>query len=187
MNWLDYLFLSILIGSVIAGAAKGLARMIVGLVATVLGILFACRWYAEAGSYVRDYVSSIPLANALGFFLVLCCFLIFGALVGAVLATAFKWVGLGWMDRLLGAAFGAVRAALVAIVIVLIATAFPRTPFPDAVAESKFAPYVVNASAILVMAAPDELQDAFSTNLNALKKVWTDMTKKKNSLAEMSF
>lgn len=188
MNWLDYFFLFILIGSVIAGASRGLARMVVGLVATILGILFACRWYADAGAYVRDFVSSAALANALGFLLVMIGFVVFGSLLGALLATAFKWVGLGWVDRLLGAAFGAVRAVLVAIGVVLVATAFPQTPFPSAIANSQFAPYVVNASEILVMAAPDELQDAFSTNLNAVKKVWNEMTqKKKNSLAEMSF
>ncbi len=187
MNWLDYLFIAILIGSVISGFTRGLARMLVGIFAIVLGILFACRWYTDAGFYVREYMNSAAMANATGFFLVMFGFIILGSLVGALLATAFKWVGLGWMDRLMGAAFGVVRAALVAIVVVMIATAFPQTPFPETVARSRFAPYVISASEVLIMATPQDMQDSFLNNLTALKKTWNEMIEKKKNIAEFSF
>lgn len=187
MNWLDFLFIAILISSVIAGAMKGLARAAIGLGALVLGILFACRWYAEAGMFLRGYVSSKALANGIGFLLILLAFAIAGAIVSGILATIFKWVGLSWLDRILGAAFGVIRAAIIAVALVLVGTAFPQSGFPDAVAHSRYAPYVMDASKTLVAIAPDELKDAFYRNYEEVKKVWGDMMQRNKKFPETSF
>ena len=59
-----------------------------------------------------DYVSSRAIANLIGFFVDLRgAVLMLGAIVGRILAKFFKWVGLSWLDRLLGGAFGLVRGA----------------------------------------------------------------------------
>src|SRR5262245_17803398 len=106
MNWLDYIFIVVFVVSFAVGIARGLSRGVVGLIAAVAGILLACRWYSEAGMFIHEYVSSRAVANAIGFALIVILFLIFGGLLGLALAKAFKWVGIGWLDRLLGGAFG---------------------------------------------------------------------------------
>lgn len=179
MNWLDFVFIAILITSVIAGASRGLARVAIGLAATILGILFAARWYSEAGFFLRPYVSSPSVANGIGFILILLVFLVAGALIGMALAAIFKWVGLSWLDRFLGALFGVVRAALIAIAVVMIGMAFPRSTLPEAIIHSHIAPYVVDASRMLAAITPDEMKDAFYRNYGEVKKVWEEMMQRK--------
>lgn len=178
MNWLDYVFLAIFIVSVVAGITRGFARVVIGLAATILGVLFAARFYGEAGAFLHGYVGSPSIANGAGFLLILIGFLLGGAILGKVLATIFKWAGVGWLDRLLGGAFGALRAVLICIAIVMIGMAFPRRTLPDAIIASRYAPYFVEMSRVLTAVTPQELKDAFARNYEEVKKVWTETVEK---------
>ena len=79
---------------------------------------------------------------------------------------------MGWLDRLLGGAFGAVRAILIATVFVMILTAFSGPKAPDSVADSKLAPYVMEAAQILVYLTPREIRDGFHSNYEKLREQW---------------
>lgn len=172
MNWLDLLFVGIFAVSVTAGAMKGFARIAIGLGATVLGIIFASRWYAEAGSLVADYVSSRTIANAAGFVLIVVAFIAAGALLSTILAAVFKWAGVRWVDRLLGAAFGVVRALVICAAIVWVAMAFPRNTLPQGVVGSRIAPYVLGAASVLAILAPQEIEAVFDKNYKEVKQLW---------------
>ncbi len=173
MNWLDVVLATILLWSVVSGAAKGLARISIGLVATVLGVLFASRWYAEAGGFLREYVSSPMVANSLGFLLVLIFFIAAGGLVSLAVAAIFKWTGVTWIDRLLGAVFGLLRGLLIAMAIVMIGMAFPKDTMPQAIVRSRIAPYVSEAAAVLAAIAPAELKVSFRRNYDAVQRTWS--------------
>ena len=56
--------------------------------------------------------------------------LLLGALIGRLLASLFRWIGLSWFDRMLGTAFGFVRGVLVAIALVTVLLAFAPAPPP---------------------------------------------------------
>ena len=172
LNWLDLLFLVIFLASTLMGAARGLARIGISMAATIFGILFASRWYAEAGSFLREYVSSQSLANALGFVVVLLLFVLTGGIISFGLSKLFKWAGISWLDRLLGAAFGFLRALLISIAIVMIAMAFPRQTLPQAVIQSQIAPYVVEASRLLAALTPPDLKESFHRNYDEVQKIW---------------
>jgi membrane protein required for colicin V production len=173
MNWLDVVFLAIFLWSIAAGAAKGLARVTVGLAATILGVLFASRWYAEAGGYLREYVSSPAVAQGLGFLLILVLFVAAGGLVSLTLSAVFRWAGVTWLDRLLGATFGLLRALLLAIAIVMIGMAFPKQTLPHAIERSRIAPYIAEAAAVLSAITPPELKDSFRANYDEVKRSWS--------------
>lgn len=175
MNWLDFTFLGIMVGAVISGFARGLARTVVGLAATVLGVVFATQWYSEVGMFLRDYLSTRALANATGFLIILFLFMIAGGVLGWMLAKAFKWVGVGWLDRALGGGFGVVQGALLCIALVMIGMAFPRTPLPHAIIQSRYAPYVTESAKVLAAITPDEIKDAFAKNYDEVKKIWSDV------------
>jgi uncharacterized membrane protein required for colicin V production len=78
----------------------------VGFIATLLGIFFGFWCYGLVASYFLDYVSSRAIANLIGFFVIFITISLLGAIVGRILGKFFKWVGLSWVDRLLGGAFG---------------------------------------------------------------------------------
>jgi len=178
VNWLDVVLTAIVVLSAAAGLIKGLARTLVGLAACVIGLLCGLWFYGPAGAFLIPYVSSRGIANFIGFFLVFFGTMILGGLLGRVLALLFKWAGLGWLDRLLGAAFGLARGALIAAVIVMALLAFSPAPPPRLVVNSRVAPYVMDAARLMAAAAPREVRDGVRRGYEKVKQVWSDTLKK---------
>jgi membrane protein required for colicin V production len=173
VNWLDILLIVLLAVFVFEGVRQGFARLAIGMAATLIGILLAAWFYGSAGALLLPYVSSRALANAAGFLIVFIGIQIAGALLGWALATLFKWTGLSWLDRLLGALLGAVKTAVVGVVLVLILTAFPLKPIPDSIAGSQSAPYLIEASHVLVYLCPRELRDGFKATYDRVRDLWS--------------
>lgn len=174
MSWLDVLVFVIVAFSVLAGFNGGIARVGVGFAATILGILFGFWFYGIAGAHVADYVSSRAVANLIGFLFVFGLFVLAGAIVGRILAKLFKWVGLSWLDRMLGAAFGFLRGAVIAVALVTVILAFAPTPPPPSIVQSKTLPYVIDTSSVLSSVTPHEVKDAFRETKEKVKKMWSD-------------
>jgi membrane protein required for colicin V production len=174
MSWLDIVVVVIVGYSVLAGFSGGFARVGVGFAATVLGIICGFWFYGIAAAHVADYVSSRGVANLIGFLLVFGAFVLAGALVGRILANLFKWVGLSWLDRLLGAAFGFVRGAVIAVALVTVILAFAPVPPPPSIVQSKTLPYVIDTSSVLAAVTPHEVKDAFRETKEKVKKMWED-------------
>jgi membrane protein required for colicin V production len=175
MNWLDGVLLAIFAVSIVAGAAKGLVRESIGLAATILGIVVGARYYGSAAAFLSSWVSAAHWANVWGFLLIVFGFMIAGAIAGRLISFALRTAGIGWVDRLAGAAFGAVRAVVLAIGLILIGMAFPKNPIPHAIVESRLAPYFVEASYILSSITPPELKDAFSKNYEEVRRAWSEI------------
>jgi membrane protein required for colicin V production len=171
MNWLDLLLVAVFGISIAAGAIKGFARIAIGLAAAILGVIFASIWYAQAGTLVADYVASRTVANAAGFLLILAATIAAGALLSWILAAVFKWAGVQWVDRLLGATFGFLRALVICAAIVWVMMAFPRATLPRAVASSVIAPYVMRGAQVLALLAPREVQAVFEANYSEVRKL----------------
>ena len=154
MNWLDMLMAMLAVIFVLQGVRQGFTRLAIGLAATVAGVILASWMYGSAGAFLIPYVSSKSIANIAGFLIVFIGVQAAGALIAWGLGRLYKWTGLTVLDRMLGALFGVVKAALVGVVIVMIFTAFPLNPVPNSIKESVAAPYLIEASHVLVQLAP---------------------------------
>lgn len=179
MNWLDLIFGLIIAASVVSGYRKGLLRLGIGIGAAIAGFLIASWSYGTVGFSLRPYTASKGVANFLAFLLVFGVILAIGAITGALLARVFKLVGLSIVDRVLGAAFGVVRGVLICVVIVMVMLAFAPGSTRAAVAESRTAPYVVDASRMLSSMTPHEIKDGFRDGYDAVKEIWADTFKSK--------
>src|SRR5579871_4744494 len=103
MSPLDLLLGAIMIASVILGFKAGFARVGMGFVAAILGLLFGFWFYGFPAGWIHKYfIHSEVLSNLFGFFFVFVGFLIVGSLLGMLFSKFFKWTGLSWLDRLLG-------------------------------------------------------------------------------------
>ncbi|MBA3974162.1 MAG: hypothetical protein C0504_08105 [Candidatus Solibacter sp.] len=172
MNWLDFTLLILLAVFIVEGVTKGFIRQIAGLAALLLGILLGIWFYGAAGSFLLPYVSKPAVAKLLGFLLVFAGVQILGGIAGWGLSKAMKASGLGWLDRALGVGFGALKAALVGVVLVMALTAFPFKPLPESVANSRAAPYLIDASHALTHLAPRDLRDGFAGTYEKLREFW---------------
>ena len=165
MNWLDYLLIAVLAFSAIRSFMRGFSREVIGLCAAIAALVLGMWFYGTASSLVRTWITSDRAANFIGFLIVVFTVLAAGALVGAIVKRFLSAVGLSFFDRLLGACFGLVRGALIAIALLTAYIAFgPQDASktgPSGVVHSQIAPYLLSASSIFVDIAPMELKRSF--------------------------
>ncbi len=172
MNLLDYLLIIIVGYSVITGFIAGFAKVGIGFAATLFGVIFGFWFYRLPGSFLQEYLQSETAANLLGFFIVFTVFVLAGGLLAKVLSSAFKWVGLSWLDRLLGAGAGFVRGIVLAIAIVTVITAFAPTSPPRFIVNSRIMPYVTTAGSVLAAMAPHQLKESYRASVARLQTLW---------------
>jgi membrane protein required for colicin V production len=178
VNWLDILLVIIIGYAVLAGFLRGFAREGIGLAAMIAGLICAFWFYGTVASFLTPYIRSREVASVLGFLLVFISVIVVGALLGRLISKLLRVAHLGFLDRLMGAGFGFVKGVLTSSIIVLLLMAFTPKPPPRSVVESRYAPYVVDTSRIIVSAAPHELKDGFQRSYAKVKQVWADAMKK---------
>jgi membrane protein required for colicin V production len=165
LNWLDFVLIFVLLASTVMAARKGFSREIIGLAAMLFAFVFAMWFYGSAGVLIAPWTGSPRMANLIGFFLVVFAVLICGGILGWIVNRFLRTVGLSFFDRLLGAAFGLMRGALVAVTILTAFIAFgsyaESNSEPHAVVNSQIAPYILQASRWFVAIAPMELKSGF--------------------------
>jgi len=181
MNWLDMMLIAILAVSIVASFAKGFTREVIGLVAAVAALLCGSWFYRIAGDVVRPWVGSREVANLCGFLLIVAAVIVLGWLVSLLVSKMMKAVGLSWLDRLLGLAFGVARGVIVCVAVITAIVAFApgadaKTP-PQAVVQSTVAPYIIDAAHVLTLAASKELRDGFARRYEQVKRMWEDALK----------
>lgn len=179
MNLLDILLVIIVAASVVAGFMAGFARVGIGFIAAICGILFGFWFYGIPAAWIQHYLKQETLSSLLGFFAVLFAFTIAGALLGKLLSTLFKWTGLSWLDRLMGGAFGLVRGSLIAVAFVAVLLAFTPKPLPHWMVESRTLPYAIQASDLWAQLAPNAIKQAFEEGMRDIRKAWDEQLKKK--------
>jgi membrane protein required for colicin V production len=173
MNWLDVVLLAIIAWSMVTAFRKGFTREVIGLVSVVVGLLAGVWFYGTAAVFLVRYVSSKAAANFAGFLAVFFGVLLLGAIVSLVVRKFLKLTGLSFFDRLLGAGFGIVRGGLIGVALVTGMMAFspPEKP-PDAVVNSRVAPYAVNGARLVAAVAPHELKTGFHATYEQVKSKW---------------
>lgn len=162
MNWIDWLLIIFILFSAASGFAEGFVRMVIGFGALIAGFLCASWFHGVAGGWVEPYVESRAAASVVGFSLILVSMLVLGWLTGVIVQRMFRLVGLSWLDRLIGGAFGAARAVLILAIAAIVLTTFAPGRLPKALSGSELAPYVLGASKVISTVTPYELKSGFA-------------------------
>lgn len=68
MNWLDIMLLIFMVPSVLAGWKFGLIRSLFGLIALIVGIVLASRFYSPLADDILDRVFQPSVSIVLSFF-----------------------------------------------------------------------------------------------------------------------
>src|SRR5919202_858885 len=113
LNWLDISLVLVILWSAFSGLRAGLARVVIGLVATVVGLVAGFWCYRLVAAKLLPWVKTETLAKIFGFLLILAGALILGSVLASLLSRIFKWIGLSWFNHLLGGVAGVLRGALI--------------------------------------------------------------------------
>ncbi len=178
MSLLDLLVVIVVGASVASGFVAGFARVSIGFIAAILGVVFGFWFYGVPAEWVHHYLKSTTLSNLIGFMLVFWAVLMVGSLLAKLCSKLFKWTGLSWLDRLLGAAFGLVRGALIALAMIAVLLAFTPRPMPNWMVKSEVLPYAMDASSALSELAPNPIKAAFLDSMHELRRLWAEQLQK---------
>lgn len=131
MTGFDYALLTLLGLSVLLGFWRGLVVEVFALFAWVLAVLAARLFAGSVAGLLSPWLSAPWLQLAAAAILIVVAVLIVLALIRMLLRELLAAVGLSLADRCLGACFGAVRALVLAVLIVGAAglTSLPREPW----------------------------------------------------------
>lgn len=168
MNALDWTILGILVFSALVAAGQGFFFEIVSLAGAVFGYLAAAWGRGKIAPWFLPYVKSQAFAELAGF---LTIFLAVVLLAGAI-ARIVRWMihsaGFRWADRMMGAAFGFVRGAVVVTAGVLAITAF--APESQELAGSRLAGYFMAAGRGASWLAPSDLREKFHEGVEKIRQ-----------------
>ncbi|NNM83423.1 MAG: CvpA family protein [Burkholderiales bacterium] len=131
MTFVDMVAIGIVAVSVLLGAMRGFVREFLSLAAWAAALWCANHFAANIAEMLPPGLSGAPLRTLVAFAGIFVCALIVIALFTKLLSGLVKGVGLGWVDGLLGFAFGLARGGLIVVVLALMSG---MTSFPDSVA-----------------------------------------------------
>jgi membrane protein required for colicin V production len=124
----DYAVLAIVAASILLGVWRGLVSEVLALAAWVAGLLAGYAWGPGMAPLFAEWVKEPALQLAAAFAVIVVLVLAAAALLRLVLSRLLRAVGLGPLDRFLGAVFGIARGVMVVLLCVLVGG---MTPLPQ--------------------------------------------------------
>jgi membrane protein required for colicin V production len=128
MNGFDLALIAIVALSTLFAFARGIVRELIALVTWVVALVAAFVYAGTVANWLSALEMSAAAKHVLAFALILIAVLVGGAFLARTLSGAVKAIGLGFVDRLLGAVFGMARGVAVVVLFALGAglTALPK-------------------------------------------------------------
>jgi membrane protein required for colicin V production len=155
MNGFDIVLIVVVAISTLFAFVRGVVRELIALAAWVVGIFAAIGYAGTVAGWFSSLDATPAVKHVVAFGLILLAVLIAGAVVARMLSSVIKAIGLGFVDRTLGAVFGSARGVAVLVIFALIAgvTTLPKRDWwqnstlgqPLAEAALAFKPYLPRA------------------------------------------
>lgn len=120
MTVFDYAVVAIVAASVLLGVWRGLVSEVLALVAWVAALLAGRELAPGMAPVFSDWLKEPALQYAAAFAVIVVAVLVAVALTRLALSRLLRAIGLGPLDRFLGAVFGVARGVLVVLLCVLV-------------------------------------------------------------------
>ncbi|MGM0381859.1 MAG: CvpA family protein [bacterium] len=146
MNWLDILIAVILFFSTFWSFRQGFILELFYFLALVGGLFFSFLFYPYLSPFLESLLGGADIGATVAFFF---SFVLFGGglvLLGLFIHKFIYLIRLGFLDRLLGALFGFLKAGLGIAVVLVMIVAIEGKPAPDYLDDSYFARPIVYIS-----------------------------------------
>jgi membrane protein required for colicin V production len=163
MTLVDWVVIIILLCAVLAGLAQGFFRSVCSLGGLILGLVIAAWNYGHLANLLIPLVRIPAVANTIAFLLIAIVVAALIGLIGNLLAKAFRLLGLGWLDSLVGGVFGFFQGVVLVVIGLLVMVAF----FPQAhwIAEARLPRMFFGACHVSSNVTPSELGERMRSGL----------------------
>ncbi len=145
LNWVDYILLAILFLSILAGLKRGFVRELISVITWVAAVMVACMFSHQLASaftssqQVQSAVSSMSgsvggvtaaqgvsmLSLGMSFLALFVGTMMVGSLINYFVSSIVDTMGIGIINRLLGAGFGLIRGLLTVTVVIFLVQLSP--------------------------------------------------------------
>jgi membrane protein required for colicin V production len=162
-NGFDWLLILIMVVSMGIGFRTGLVRSVLGLLGFVGGFVLAAWNYTWLGDWLNDVraISSVSTARSVAFLLIVVVVVVAVELISRLMLMTVRAVGLGLVDRTLGAGFGFLRACLIGFALLMIPTTF--VPQSKVITASVLSPYLFAVAHDVSFLVPQYLQQLMAS------------------------
>jgi len=161
MNWLDFVFLGIVLLSVIISLFRGLIREVLSLFIWLAAFWVAYNFVDVGASSLEKWIDLPSARHLIAFVGLFISALIVGGMVNFIVGKLISKTGLSGTDRFFGMFFGALRGIIVIVSITFFikATPFSEDPWWK---ESQLAPRFSKISEWARLKMPEEFSQYFS-------------------------
>ncbi len=121
MTAFDYTVLAILGLSIIFSVMRGLVKEVLSILAWFVAFYVGRTYTDQMLPLMPTDIPSESLRTLAAFLVLFLATLLLATLLAIAISAIFKKIGLGWLNRVLGAVFGAFRGVLVVCILVLLA------------------------------------------------------------------
>ncbi|MDE3105846.1 MAG: CvpA family protein [Acidobacteriota bacterium] len=179
MTWFDWLLVVVLLYSTLAAFLRGIILELFSLAGLLAAVLLASWNYDVVATLLARTLSGLSLApgtwNGVAFLGIVIAVTVAVTLVARLLRRTAHTLGLGLVDRLLGACFGLLRGGLIGVVIFMMTAAFaPQWRVP---ADSRLAPYFLRGVHAVSFVVPQDLQRLLRNGIEEIKHKAPDWIK----------
>lgn len=130
MNWLDLVFIALIVLSGLLSLYRGFVREVLSLATWIVAAWVGIRFAGELAVHLPDAVTDTTLRMGIAFAILFVLVLIVGGILGALANRLVRGTGLTGTDRSLGVIFGLLRGVLLVAVLVFLAWLTPLTGEP---------------------------------------------------------
>lgn len=155
MTSLDWIFVAVVLGSMLLGAWRGLVYEVLSLLGWVVAFMVARTWAQEVAVWLALDGWDMQLRYAAGFVLLIVGAMFAWGVISWLSKQLIEAVGLRPVDRTLGALFGVLRGGLLLLVLALV---IQYTPLHTALwwQESSMAPWLTQGLGWVLPALPED-------------------------------
>lgn len=121
MTAFDYTVLTILGLSIIFSVMRGLVKEVLSILAWFVAFYVGRTYTDQMLPLIPADLPSESLRTLAAFLVLFLATLLLASLLAIAISAIFKKIGLGWLNRVLGAFFGAFRGVLIVCILVLLA------------------------------------------------------------------
>ena len=176
MNLLDVILIVVIAFSSVYGLFKGLVKEVISLLALIIGLIGASRFYEGASPLLKNLGLGEQAAGILSFIILFIVVFVALILIGKLIHKLVHAIFLGWLNRLGGIGFGFIRGIVVSGIMIMILTIILSEKAPI-LSESKLTPHIMSISKVLVSLVPEDLRKRFMEREKKLREFWERKSK----------
>jgi membrane protein required for colicin V production len=171
MNPFDILIIIILVVTLVRGIFRGLVKELASIIGVLAGFYAAYSYYSYLGNPLVRWIPQTGWANIVGFVFLFTLVYLIISILGVVIKYLLSIVFLGWVDRICGALFGALKGVLICAVLLLALIAFLPT-HSTIVRTSMLSPYIKKIAQPMTRVVTQELRQRYTRNAQEVEKSW---------------